>query len=191
MVVTAGTADGEPEEHFTCCVDPVHYAFDQFTVDQIAGDLRPDATDDQIIATGFHRNTQQNREGGSDPEQYRVERVVDRVNTTGEVFLGLTVGCARCHDHKFDPIPTKDYYRIQAVFDSTQFADRTVPFQPYENLEPRGICRLSCSFQSSSSHWVISVSIKPGAIALTVMLREATSLAILRVKPIIPALADA
>jgi hypothetical protein len=92
--------------------------FDEFTIDQIAGDLRPEATDAQIIATGFHRNTQHNREGGSDPEQYRVERVVDRLNTTGEVFLGLTIGCARCHDHKYDPVSQREFYQLYAFFDS-------------------------------------------------------------------------
>src|SRR3989454_3259690 len=74
--------------------------FDQFTIEQIAGDMLPGATVDQIIATGFHRNTLKNEEGGTDPEQFRVEAVADRVSTTSTVFLGLTVGCARCHDHK-------------------------------------------------------------------------------------------
>src|SRR5690606_10472882 len=78
--------------------------FDQFTIEQLAGDLLPGATQQQQIATGFHRNTQINDEGGSDAEQYRVEAVVDRVATTGVVWMGLTFGCARCHDHKFDPI---------------------------------------------------------------------------------------
>jgi hypothetical protein len=78
--------------------------FNQFTIEQLAGDMLPNPTTDQLIATGFHRNTPSNFEGGIDFEQYRVEAVVDRVSTTGNAFLGLTVGCARCHDHKFDPI---------------------------------------------------------------------------------------
>jgi mono/diheme cytochrome c family protein len=83
--------------------------FDQFTIEQIAGDLLPNATIDQRVATGFHRNTLTNREGGIDPEQFRVEQVYDRISTIGVVWLGLTVQCAQCHDHKFDPIPQRDF----------------------------------------------------------------------------------
>src|SRR5262249_22615765 len=81
--------------------------YDRFAVEQLAGDLLPNATVEQKVATGFHRNTQINQEGGIDVEQFRVESVVDRVNTTGSAFLGLTVGCCQCHDHKFDPITQK------------------------------------------------------------------------------------
>lgn len=93
--------------------------FDQFTIEQLAGDLLPKATQDQLVATGFQRNTPTNGEGGTDPEQFRVERTVDRTNTTGAVWLGLTVGCAQCHDHKYDAISQKDYYRLYAFFDAT------------------------------------------------------------------------
>ena len=92
--------------------------FDQFTVEQLAGDLLPNATRDQRVATGFHRNTLVNEEGGVDVEQFRVEAVVDRVNTTGGVWLGLTVGCCQCHNHKFDPISQRDYYRLLAFFNN-------------------------------------------------------------------------
>ncbi len=92
--------------------------FDQFTMEQLAGDLIPKATKEQQIATGFHRNTSYNEEGGTDPEQFRVERTVDRTNTTGAVWLGLTVGCAQCHDHKYDPISQKEYYQLYAFFNS-------------------------------------------------------------------------
>src|SRR5205823_1551553 len=92
--------------------------FDEFVIEQIAGDLLPHATQDQLIATGFHRNTPVNQEGGIDFEQYRVEAVVDRVSTTGAAFLGLTLGCARCHDHKFDPISQKEFYQLFAYFNS-------------------------------------------------------------------------
>jgi len=92
--------------------------FDQFTREQLAGDLLPKATLDQKIATGFHRNTSFNEEGGTDAEQFRVERTVDRANTTAAVCLGLTAGCAQCHDHKYDPVSQKDYYRLYAFFDS-------------------------------------------------------------------------
>ena len=92
--------------------------FDQFAIEQLAGDLLPNATLEQKIATGFHRNTQINQEGGIDPEQFRVECVLDRVNTTATVFLGVTLGCAQCHDHKFDPFTQRDYYRMFAFFNS-------------------------------------------------------------------------
>jgi hypothetical protein len=92
--------------------------FDQFTIEQLAGDLLPAASKEQVIATGFQRNTSFNEEGGTNPEQFRVERTVDRTNTLGAVWLGLTVGCAQCHDHKFDPITQKEYYRLYAFFNS-------------------------------------------------------------------------
>lgn len=92
--------------------------FDQFTIEQLAGDLLPDATIDQKVATGFHRNTQINQEGGIDREQFRIDSIFDRVATTGTVWLGLTVGCAQCHDHKFDPIGQKEYYRLFAFFNN-------------------------------------------------------------------------
>ena len=93
--------------------------FDQFVVEQLAGDLLPNATTEQKVATGFNRNTQINQEGGIDPEQFRIEAVMDRVNTLGSAFLGLTIGCAQCHDHKFDPIKQKEYYSLFAFFNST------------------------------------------------------------------------
>ncbi len=93
--------------------------FDNFVIEQIAGDLLPNPTVDQLIATGFHRNTPSNFEGGIDFEQYRVEAVADRVATTGAVFLGLTVGCARCHDHKYDPVKQKEFYELFSFFNST------------------------------------------------------------------------
>ncbi|MEO2048607.1 MAG: PSD1 and planctomycete cytochrome C domain-containing protein [Pirellulales bacterium] len=101
--------------------------FDQFTIEQLAGDLLPAATQEQLVATGFHRNTLINQEGGSDKEQFRNEAVVDRVNTTGAVWLGLTVGCAQCHHHKFDPISQKEYYQLFAFFNSDQDANSTAP----------------------------------------------------------------
>ncbi len=90
--------------------------FDQFVIEQIAGDLLPNATIDQKVATGFHRNTMFNEEGGIDREQFRVEAVADRVATTGSVLLGLTLGCARCHDHKFDPLAQKEFFGLFAFF---------------------------------------------------------------------------
>ncbi len=101
--------------------------FDQFTIEQIAGDLLPDATKNQIAATAFHRNTLISQEGGSDPEQFRVEATMDRVNTTGAVWLGLSIGCAQCHDHKFDPISQREYYEMYAFFNSAEDKNNTGP----------------------------------------------------------------
>jgi hypothetical protein len=101
--------------------------FDQFTMEQIAGDLLPNATTEQKIATGFHRNTLSNREGGTDTEQFRFDQVVDRTNTVGTVWLGLTVGCAQCHDHKYDPISQKDYYRLFAFFNNAEEVNIDAP----------------------------------------------------------------
>jgi hypothetical protein len=94
--------------------------FDRFTVEQLAGDLLPDAGESQRIATGFHRNTPLNQEGGIDVEQFRIDSVIDRVGTTSTVWLGLTVGCAQCHDHKFDPITQKEFYRMFAFFNTQE-----------------------------------------------------------------------
>ncbi len=101
--------------------------FDQFTTEQIAGDLLPNATISQKVATGFHRNTLTNREGGTDPEQFRFEQVIDRTNTIGTVWFGLTVGCAQCHDHKYDPISQKDYYRLFAFFNNAEETNIQAP----------------------------------------------------------------
>ena len=92
--------------------------FDQFTIEQLAGDLLPNATLEQRIATGFNRNHRANSEGGIVPAEYFVEYVVDRVDTTATVFMGLTAGCARCHNHKYDPLTQKEYYQLYAYFNS-------------------------------------------------------------------------
>jgi len=100
--------------------------FDAFAVEQLAGDLLPGATLDQKVATGFHRNTPINQEGGIDPEQFRIESVIDRVNTTGTAFLGLTVGCCQCHDHKYDPISQREYFQFFAFFNNCDEPDLTL-----------------------------------------------------------------
>ena len=94
--------------------------FDQFTVEQLAGDLLPGATVDQHIATGFHRCTTVNVEAGTDQEENRVNQVIDRVNTTGTVWLGTTIECAQCHNHKYDPITQREYYQLFAFFNNTE-----------------------------------------------------------------------
>jgi mono/diheme cytochrome c family protein len=99
--------------------------FDQFTIEQLAGDLLPNATLQQKIATGFHRNSLKNDEAGADLELDRTKAAVDRTATTGAVFLGLTVGCAECHTHKYDPITHREFYQLYAFFNST--AERDVP----------------------------------------------------------------
>ncbi len=98
--------------------------FDQFVIEQVAGDLLPNPTTQQMIATGFHRNTPSNYEGGIDFEQYRVEAVADRVITTGSAFMGLTLGCARCHDHKYDPVSQKEFYQIFAFLNNVDEIDK-------------------------------------------------------------------
>ncbi|MEM7233460.1 MAG: DUF1549 domain-containing protein [Planctomycetota bacterium] len=111
--------------------------YDQFTIEQFAGDLLPDAKPEQILATCFHRNHMTNGEGGRHPEESRVDYVIDRVNTTGTVWLGLTLGCCQCHSHKFDPISQKEYYGVAAFFNSLDEDGRAgggaKPFYEYQS----------------------------------------------------------
>jgi len=101
--------------------------FDQFTIEQIAGDMLPQATPEQIVATGFHRNTLINQEGGTDAEQFRVESIVDRVGTTATVYLGLTIACAQCHSHKFDPITQREFYQLYAFLNNADEPNLPLP----------------------------------------------------------------
>lgn len=101
--------------------------FDRFTIEQIAGDLLPDATTDQLVATGFHRNTMINEEGGIDVEEFRYAALVDRVMTTGTTWLGLTIGCAQCHTHKYDPITQREYYGLFAFLNNADEPEIEVP----------------------------------------------------------------
>jgi hypothetical protein len=100
---------------------------DRFTIEQLAGDLLPDATPENRLATAFHRQTLTNTEGGVDQEQFRVEAIFDRVATTGSVWLGLTIGCAQCHSHKYDPVSHEDYYRLFALFNNADETETEVP----------------------------------------------------------------
>ncbi len=97
--------------------------FDQFTVEQLAGDLLPEPSEDQLIATAFHRNTMTNTEGGTEDEEFRSMSVIDRVNTTFEAWQGTTISCVQCHAHPYDPFRLEDYYRVLAIFNNTQDAD--------------------------------------------------------------------
>ncbi|MBI3466842.1 MAG: DUF1549 domain-containing protein [Planctomycetes bacterium] len=98
--------------------------YDQFTIEQIAGDLLPNPTHEQLLATAFHRNTMANDEGGTDDEQFRVEAVKDRVDSTMQIWMGITMGCAKCHTHKYDPITNREYYQFFAFFNQSEDADR-------------------------------------------------------------------
>ena len=113
--------------------------YDEFITQQIAGDLLPDATEDQILATAFNRLHPQKVEGGSVPEEFRVEYVADRTQTMGTAFLGLTLECCRCHDHKYDPISTKEYYQLSAFFDKIDEAGLYSYFTPSVPTPTRGL----------------------------------------------------
>ncbi|MBP3959028.1 DUF1549 domain-containing protein [Gemmata sp. G18] len=104
--------------------------FDQFAIEQIAGDLLPNPTQDQIVATGFLRMSMLNEEGGVDPEQFRMDAMFDRMDAVGKAFLGLSVACAQCHDHKFDPISQEEYYRLFAYLNNDHEAQRVVYTAP-------------------------------------------------------------
>ncbi len=110
--------------------------FDQFTLEQIAGDMLPNATLAQKIATGFNRNHRANTEDGIIPEEYAVEYVVDRVETTSAVFLGVTLGCARCHNHKYDPFTQKEFYQVFAYFNNVPELGRAMKYGNSPPLVP-------------------------------------------------------
>src|SRR6266566_1364384 len=101
--------------------------FDKFTIEQLAGDLLPNPTLEQRVATGFLRNSMLNQEGGIEPEQFRVEALVDRMDTLGKAFLGLTINCCQCHNHKYDPFAQKEYYRLYAFLNNDDEAFLEVP----------------------------------------------------------------
>lgn len=114
--------------------------FDQFTIEQLAGDLLPDATPSQRTATGFLRNTLSNREGGADLEEFRVRQVIDRTSTTATTWLALTIGCAECHDHKYDPISQREFYQFYAFFNNADEVNFDAPlpgeYRPWANAKP-------------------------------------------------------
>jgi hypothetical protein len=117
--------------------------FDQFTIEQIAGDLLENPTNDQLVATAFHRNTQTNNEGGTNDEEYRNVAIVDRVNTTMATWMGTTMACAQCHTHKYDPISHEEYFSMFAILNQTQDADRrdespTIPVLSGAQMQQQG-----------------------------------------------------
>lgn len=112
--------------------------FDQFTIEQLAGDLLPNATIEQKIATGFHRNTLTNKEGGVDQEEFRIAAVVDRISTTSKVWLGITMNCCQCHDHKYDPLSQREFYQFFAFFNGDKEVDIDAPLPNEEaTLKPK------------------------------------------------------
>lgn len=131
--------------------------FDRFTVEQLAGDLLPDPAAPQLIATGFQRNTLTNREGGTDPKESRFEQLVNRTNTAGTVWLGLTVGCAQCHDHKYDPISQKEYYSLFAYFDRSDEVDIEAPLPGETGPHLRQLA----AYRESREHLIDIFNIKP------------------------------
>lgn len=110
--------------------------FDRFTIEQLAGDLLPNPTDDQLVATAFHRNTMTNNEGGTNDEEFRTAAVIDRVNTTFAVWMGTTMACAQCHSHKYDPISNTEYFQIYAFFNQSADADKRDEAPLHELISP-------------------------------------------------------
>ncbi len=125
--------------------------YDQFIIDQIAGDMLPNATQDQIVATGFLRNSMINEEGGVDPEQFRMEAMFDRMEAIGKGILGVTIQCAQCHNHKFDPIRQEEYYRIFAFLNDTHEANVTV-YTPDQQMKRSEIYRRTQELETALQH---------------------------------------
>jgi hypothetical protein len=127
--------------------------FDQFTVEQLAGDMLPGATLDQRIATGFHRNTMLNEEGGIDPLEFRFHAMTDRVATTGVVWLGLTTGCAQCHTHKFDPISHNEYYGLMALLNNADEPDLNLPSAELDAAHHKNLQEAERLLAELPDHW--------------------------------------
>ncbi len=117
--------------------------YDQFITEQLAGDLLPNPTMNQLIATGFHRNTTTNDEGGTDNEEYRVAAVIDRVNTTGEAILGTTFACIQCHGHPYDPFEHEEYYQMMAFFNNTRDEDTGADYPLLRMYRPEDSLKLA------------------------------------------------
>jgi hypothetical protein len=128
--------------------------FDQFTIGQIAGDMLPNPTTDQRIATGFHRNTMQNEEGGIDPLEFRYYAMVDRVSTTSATWLGLTLQCAQCHTHKYDPVTHKEYFSIMALLNNADEPDLPLPDASFAAQEKARLAQLKKQLAALPTLWM-------------------------------------
>jgi mono/diheme cytochrome c family protein len=135
--------------------------YDQFIIEQIAGDLLPKATQDQIVATGFLRNSMINEEGGVDPEQFRMEAMFDRMDAVGKAVLGLTIQCAQCHNHKFDPLKQDEYYRMFAFLNNSHEAN-TIVYTPAEQMQRANILaqtrELEARLQEIKPDWLAAMN---------------------------------
>ncbi len=125
--------------------------YDQFVIEQIAGDLLPDATQDQRVATGFLRNSMINEEGGIDPEQFRMEAMFDRMDAIGKSVLGITIQCAQCHDHKYEPLKHEEYYRMFAFLNNSHEANTPV-YTPAEEMKRAEIIRVTREIETDLRH---------------------------------------
>ncbi|MCI0333958.1 MAG: PSD1 and planctomycete cytochrome C domain-containing protein [Planctomycetes bacterium] len=167
--------------------------FDRFTIEQIAGDLLPNATEVQLIATAFHRNTMTNNEGGTQDEEFRNVAVVDRVNTTLAVWMGTTIACAQCHNHKYDPISQREFFEVFAMLNNTQDADRLdeSPVLPIFSDEQRRrwmqvdgrIAGLQLMMMTPASAFSVEPAFWPQSIAALHELQPTTSVPIQRELP--------
>lgn len=138
---------------------------DQFSIEQLAGDMLPNPTDSQLVATGFHRNTMLNEEGGIDPLEFRFHALTDRVATTGTTWLGLTVGCAQCHTHKYDPITHQDYYGMMAYFNNADEPKFYVPVGDTEKDREETEDEVQRIINGLASHWPTAEAVKKTAAA--------------------------
>ncbi|MFT4638568.1 MAG: hypothetical protein ACI8T1_001889 [Verrucomicrobiales bacterium] len=127
--------------------------FDQFTIDQLAGDMLPYPRPDQLVATGFHRNTMLNEEGGIDPLEFRYHAMTDRVATTGTTWLGLTTGCAQCHTHKYDPITHHDYFGMMAYLNNAAEPDYFLPAKDAESRHAINLTKAAKLAEALPTHW--------------------------------------
>lgn len=127
--------------------------FDRFTVEQLAGDMLPNPTSDQLVATGFHRNTMLNEEGGIDPLEFRFRAMTDRIGTTGTTWLGLTVECAQCHTHKYDPITHHDYYGMMAYLNNADEPDYLIRDEATLTQHQKNLAEAERLISELPNHW--------------------------------------
>ena len=125
--------------------------YDKFVIEQIAGDLLPNATQDQIVATGFLRNSMINEEGGVDPEQFRMEAMFDRMDAIGKSILGVTIQCAQCHNHKYDPLKQEEYYRLFAFINDSHESNIQV-YTPADQMKRAEIFRRTRELEADLQH---------------------------------------